>query len=45
MVLDAGTAARFSNIASLEDMTYSALKWWYPATRAYAKMVRKGEVL
>jgi hypothetical protein len=45
MVFDAGIAARFSNIASLEGMTYSALKWWYPATRVYAKAVKKGKVL
>ncbi|MDR1287996.1 MAG: hypothetical protein LBK08_10340 [Treponema sp.] len=45
MVFDAGTAARFVNIHALEEMKFSSLSWWYPATRRYAKMVRKGEVL
>jgi hypothetical protein len=45
MVFDAGIASKFVNIASLEEMKFSALRWWYPATRQYAKRVRKGEVL
>jgi hypothetical protein len=45
MVFDAGLAAKFTNIASLEEMKYSSLKYWHPATKAYAKKVRKGEVL
>jgi hypothetical protein len=45
MLYDAGIAAKFVNIAALEDMSFSALAWWYPATKEYARAVRKGEVL
>jgi hypothetical protein len=45
MVFDAGIASKFVSIASLEEMKFSALRWWHSATRVYAKKVRKGEVL
>jgi hypothetical protein len=45
MVFEAGLASRFSNIAALEDMSYSALAWWYPSAKEYVKAVKSGKVL
>jgi hypothetical protein len=45
MIFNAALAAKFTNIASLEDMSYSALSWWNPYTKSWARAVRKGEVL
>jgi hypothetical protein len=45
MLFDAAVAAKFTNIASLEELSYSALMWWAPYVKPFARAVKKGEIL
>jgi hypothetical protein len=44
MVYDIGLAARFASIGALEEMTYSALAWWAPCAKSFARAARKGHL-
>ncbi|MDR0759169.1 MAG: hypothetical protein LBF74_03555 [Treponema sp.] len=45
MVFNLALASKFSNVGGLEEMRYSALKWYAPYAGEYLKAWRKGGIL